>query len=101
MAKEIGILRQFRDEYLLTNPLGRILANSYYRLSPRLAEFISEHPGLKSVVRAGLAPAVTMSTVAVNTSPAEKAAIVGCVVLFSVALTIWATRRRGRGPKYI
>lgn len=101
MAKEIGILRQFRDEYLLANPLGRILADFYYGLSPPLAEFITERPGLKSVVRTGLAPAVTMSTVAVSTSPAEKAAIVGCLVLFSVALTMWATRRRGRGPKYI
>jgi hypothetical protein len=101
MAKEMGILREFRDEYLLTNLVGRILADLYYGLSPPIAGFIAEHPGLKPVVRAGLAPAVTMSTIGVNTSPAGKAAIMGCLVLFSVALTIWATRLRNRGPKYI
>jgi hypothetical protein len=101
MAREIGILREFRDEYMLTNALGRTLADFYYSVSPPLAEFISEHPGLKPMVRAGLAPAVAMSTVAVNTSPAERAAIVGCLVLFAVALAIWATRWRDRGPKCI
>ena len=101
MAKEIGILREFRDEYLLTNPVGKTLADLYYSVSPPIADFITEHPSLKPIMRTGLAPAVAMSTVAVNTSLAEKAAIAGCLVLFAVALTIWATRRRDRGPKHI
>jgi hypothetical protein len=96
MAQELGILRQFRDEELLTNPVGEALVGLYYTVSPPIARFITEHPGLKPVVRAGLAPAVAMSTVVVNTSPAEKAAIVGLLVLLSVALAVWATRRRVR-----
>jgi hypothetical protein len=100
MAEEIQILREFRDEYLLTNPLGQALVGIYYRVSPPMAEFITEHPSLKPIVRAGLLPAVTMSTIAVNTTPVEKTAIVGLLVLVSVALAVWATRRRGRGPKY-
>ena len=100
MAEEIQILREFRDEYLLTNPLGQALVGLYYRVSPPIAEFISEHPVLKLIVRAGLMPAVAMSTVAVNTTPPEKTAIVSLVVLVSVALAIWAMRRRGRGPEY-
>jgi hypothetical protein len=101
MSKEIGILRQFRDEYLLTNAVGRILTDFYYGVSPPIAEFITEHPSLKPIVRAGLVPAVAIGTIAVNISPAEKAAIVGCLVVFAVALAIWTTRRRDRGPKYI
>ena len=100
MAEEIEILRQFRDEYLLTSPVGKALVEFYYRVSPPIAEFITEHPSLKPVVRVGLAPAVAMSTVAVNTSPAEKTAIVGLLALVSVAVAIWATRRRDRGPEY-
>jgi len=100
LAKEIGILREFRDEYLLTNPLGKTLADFYYRVSPPIAEFITEHPGLRSIVRAGLAPAVAMSGIIVNTSPAEKVAIAGLLVLLSVALAIWATRRRHKGSQY-
>jgi hypothetical protein len=101
MAEEIQVLRDFRDGYLLTNPVGETLVELYYRVSPPIAEFISEHPSLKPIVRAGLAPAVAMSTVAVNTTPAEKAAMVGLLVLLSVALAMWATRRQGKSPQYV
>jgi hypothetical protein len=100
MGGEIEMLRQFRDEYLLTNPLGQALADFYYRASPPIAEFITEHPVLKPVVRTGLLPAVAMSAVVVNTTPAEKIAVIALLVLASVALTIWVTRRRDRGPEY-
>jgi hypothetical protein len=100
MAEEIQILRQFRDEYLFTNPVGQALVGLYYRVSPPIAEFITEHPSLKPIVRAGLAPAVVMSTIAVNTAPAEKAAILGLLPLVSVVLTTWTIRRRSRGPEY-
>jgi subtilisin family serine protease len=100
MAEEIQILREFRDEYLLTNPVGQALVDLYYRVSPPIAEFINEHPSLKPIVRAGLVPAVAMSTVAINTTPAEKMAIVGLLVLVSVALVVWLKRRQGRGPEY-
>jgi Leucine-rich repeat (LRR) protein len=100
IAEEIQILREFRDEYLLTNPVGQALVDLYYRVSPPMAEFITEHPKLKPIVRAGLLPAVVMSTVAVNTTPAEKTAILGLLALVSVALVVSATRRRGRGPEY-
>jgi len=101
MAEEIGILRQFRDEYLLTNPMGNALVDLYYRVSPPIAEFITAHPSLKPIVRTGLVPAVAMSTAVVNTTPVEKAAIAGLLVLISVIVAVWATRRRGRDPEYI
>jgi len=101
MADEIQILREFRDEYMLTNPVGSTLVDIYYRVSPPIAEFITEHPSLKPIVRAGLVPAVAMSTVAVSTTPAEKAAILGLSVLISVALAIWVTRRRAKSPQYV
>ena len=97
MAEEIQILRDFRDEYLLTNPLGQAFVDSYYRSSPPIAGFINEHPNLKPLVRAGLVPAIAMSTIVVNTSPVEKAAILGLLVLVSVAVAVWMTRRRSRG----
>jgi len=100
MAREIGILREFRDEYLLTNPVGTVLADLYYGTSPPLAEFITEHPSLKPVVRAGLAPAVAMSNVAVNTSAAGKATVAGLLLLAPVALAIWAIKRRRKSSEY-
>jgi chaperone required for assembly of F1-ATPase len=100
MAEEIQILREFRDDYLLTNPVGQAFVDFYYRTSPPIAQFISEHPSLKPIVRAGLVPAVGMSTVAVDTTLNEKVAIAGLLGLVSVALTVWVTKRRGRGPGY-
>ncbi len=72
----------------------------YYRVSPPIAEFITENPSLKPIVRVGLYPAVAVSNVAVKTTAAEKVAIAGLLMLVSVAVAAWATRRRGRGPEY-
>jgi len=54
----VTILRSFRDQYLLTNPLGRAFVSTYYRISPPIADFIRDKEPLKAVVRAGLKPVV-------------------------------------------
>jgi hypothetical protein len=69
MAQEIQALRRFRDEYLLTNPLGQALVNLYYKISPPIAEFITEHPSLKPIVRAGLMPVVAVCSIASDIVP--------------------------------
>jgi uncharacterized repeat protein (TIGR02543 family) len=99
MAKEIEILREFRDKYLMTNPVGKGLVEFYYRMSPPVAEFITQHPSLKPIVRVELLPVVAISTVAVNTTPTQKTAIICLLVLVSVAVAVWATKRRSRRPK--
>ncbi|HEY86951.1 MAG TPA: leucine-rich repeat domain-containing protein [Dehalococcoidia bacterium] len=93
MAEEIEVLREFRDQYMLTNPVGSALVSAYYKLSPPVAQFIDDHPTLKPIVRAGLLPAVALSTLAVNTTLAEKIAMVSGLSLVSLALGIWLTRR--------
>jgi len=65
-----------------------------------MAEFINEHPVLKTMVRVGLLPAVVISTIVVNTTQAQKIAIIGLVALVSVALAVWITKQRGRDPEY-
>jgi uncharacterized repeat protein (TIGR02543 family) len=69
MAEEIQILREFRDRYLLTNALGQGLIDIYYRISPPIADFITEHPGLKPIVRAGLVPVVAMCSIVFEIIP--------------------------------
>jgi hypothetical protein len=100
MAEEIQVLREFRDKYLLTNPPGQVFVGLYYRVSPPIADFIIEHPGLKPIVRAGLLPAVAMSTIAVNATPVQQAAAVGLLMLVSTGSAIWATRRRSKRQEY-
>jgi hypothetical protein len=52
-AKEIDVLREFRDEVLLANSLGVKLVSLYYQISPPVANFISQHEVLKTIVRVG------------------------------------------------
>jgi parallel beta-helix repeat protein len=52
-AKEIDILRQFRDEVLLPNRLGTTFVYFYYRTSPPIADFISQHEALRTAVKVG------------------------------------------------
>ena len=52
-AQEIDILREFRDEILLSNGLGAQFVSFYYRTSPPIADFISQHDALRIIVREG------------------------------------------------
>ncbi len=51
-------LRNFRDEHLMTNALGRKFVDAYYTYSPPVAEFIASHGALKVATRMALAPVV-------------------------------------------
>jgi len=57
-AKQIDILREFRDEVLLPNSLGARLVSFYYKTSPPIADFISHHEALRTAVRVGFADPV-------------------------------------------
>ena len=52
-ANEIDILREFRDTVLLPNSLGAKFVSLYYRTSPPIADFISQHEALRTAVRVG------------------------------------------------
>ena len=63
----VGMLRNFRDAYLLTNSAGQAFVRWYYRVSPPLAAFIAQKAYARAVVRAILLPAVGFSALALNT----------------------------------
>ena len=58
MAKEVEILRRFRDSHLLTNRPGRAFVRWYYRHSPRLAGYIRQRSWARALVRGVLRPIV-------------------------------------------
>ncbi|MDD3040810.1 CFI-box-CTERM domain-containing protein [Bacteroides sp.] len=57
----VVLLRNFRDSFLLTNPLGTRLVQSYYRNSPPIAYFIANRGYLKAFVRLVLVPFIAMA----------------------------------------
>jgi len=57
-AKEIDVLRQWRDKSLMTNLFGKVFVKFYYVVSPTIAHFISKSEKLKEVVRSVLNPFV-------------------------------------------
>jgi len=62
----VGILREFRDTYLLRNSCGRWLVGQYYRLSPPLAEAVAGSAPLRFVGRGLLLPWVGFSWLALR-----------------------------------
>jgi len=50
-AKEIDVLREFRDVVLLKSTIGSEFVTLYYRFSPPVAEFIASHELLRTLVR--------------------------------------------------
>jgi len=69
MAKEVRVLQKVRDEYLLTNELGRAFVSAYYKYSPPLARWIAKHPAMRKIVRIGLYPMLEMSKWLVGEKP--------------------------------
>lgn len=53
---KVEVFREFRNQFLKTNLLGRIIIESYYKISPPIALWIRNNPQAKPVIRALLWP---------------------------------------------
>ncbi len=80
----VGILRDFRDIYLLPSRLGRTLVNLYYKYSPSAADLITKNKALRVMVRINLLPLVAFSYSMLHFGPV----ITGCMLLFILVLPI-------------
>jgi len=92
IAHEVFILREFRDHYLLTNPLGQVLVLFYYTISPPIADFLARHENLRGMVRIALYPAVGFSHAVVK-NPADTVLLSLSLLTFFGLILI--KRRRG------
>jgi hypothetical protein len=66
MEPHVKILREFRDGFLLNNPIGKAFVQLYYTYSPPIADFIAKHANLREITRLSLLPIVGMSWVALK-----------------------------------
>ncbi|MCP4652136.1 MAG: prepilin-type N-terminal cleavage/methylation domain-containing protein [Candidatus Omnitrophica bacterium] len=57
-CRQLQILRKFRDDYLLTNKVGRDFVELYYEFSPDIADYIRRQEWAKKTAKAILDPVV-------------------------------------------
>ena len=57
-AADLDVLRHVRDEWLLSNALGTAFTDSYYRVSPAIADMVAARPVVAAGVRVLLMPVV-------------------------------------------
>ncbi|MCG2712475.1 MAG: hypothetical protein L6416_09165 [Candidatus Omnitrophica bacterium] len=61
MAKEVRVLSEFRDKYLLTNYWGTKFVKFYYKYSPPIADRIRNNESVKAMLRLMLKPLISLS----------------------------------------
>ena len=91
----VGILRDFRDIYLLPSKLGRTLVNLYYKYSPSVAELITKNKALRVMVRINLLPFVALSYSMLHFGPVITTVMFLLIFLIPIFL-IRFQRRKAR-----
>lgn len=86
----VKLLRGFRDNFLLTNPIGSAFVKLYYKTSPPIANFIAKHDALRLVVRILLIPFIAVANVLMNPTSISSIA----TILLVIGLLILSLRRR-------
>ena len=89
LAKQVEVLRKFRDEYLLPTSIGRKLIGCYYRMGRPVAIYMDSHPWLKPPVSVALYPAVGVAWL-MDASSGFVAVCFGISILMG---PMWAFRR--------
>lgn len=87
LANDIDTLRKLRDTVLLNNRLGTAFVDTYYRISPRIADAIAQDSTLKSMVR------LLLQIILIITRPAMSAPLLLLIVPLT-ATTAFAYRRK-------
>jgi Beta-propeller repeat len=96
MAREVGVLREFRDDVLLPHAAGRAAVATYYRIGPALAGVIAQSETLKALVRAGLAPMIWLAPLARGHAALAFYLVIGAGSLVAGLLVVAVAARRVR-----
>ena len=99
LAAEVQILREFRDEDLLTHAPGRWLVAAYYWTSPPLARLIASNEVLRSASRITLRPVIWWAGLALESPVLAWSLLIlgagGLVVVLITPLMLFQARRPG------
>jgi YVTN family beta-propeller protein len=98
MEPHVKILRDFRDQFLSTNIIGKGFIKLYYKYSPPVAHFIAKHDALRFVVRWALLPFVGMSWLVLFIGPVSATLILVSFMLFMIFFIGFIKRRIALAP---
>ncbi len=84
MADDIDLLRAVRDTYLLDNALGTAFVDTYYRLSPAIADIVAKSPVLAAAVRLALVPVILAAKLAMSMPTLALSMVLGFGALVAV-----------------
>jgi len=93
MESHVKVLRDFRDHFLLTNPVGKAFVDLYYTYSPPVADFIANNDTVRLMVRWSLMPVVGMSWITLQLGMWITLALIGFLICFMGAGATIALRR--------
>lgn len=98
LEPQVRLLREFRDQFLTGNLLGRAFVRFYYENSPPLARYIAEHDSWRLAVRCCLLPLVGLAWLALAVASLPGLLVVGSLAsLFGVAgTTLLYLKKRGQ-----
>ena len=85
VGQHIGILRKFRDRFLLDNAIGKTFLSLYNTYSPPMADFVAKHDNLREMVGLSLLPIIGVSWLCLNLGP------VATMLLMFLPLTLIRT----------
>jgi uncharacterized repeat protein (TIGR02543 family) len=88
LHRNLDILRDFREKYLMPSRVGRALVDIYYKYSPFMASIIAKHRTLKIAVRISLLPFVAFSYSMVHFGPIASAVMLAFVLALPIFF-IW------------
>jgi len=94
----VQTLQDFRDKYLMSSRPGRKIVNLYYKYSPHIAELITNHKALRTVVRIWLMPFVAVGYSMVHFGPV-KTTMMLVLSIMPPFFFVWFYRRRGKKDK--
>ena len=84
----VEILRDFRDEFLISNSLGSKSVHLYYQYGPRIANHIEKYDFLQFLTRQALLPLIGISSLSLKTTASQKLLVLILCFILIFALTI-------------
>jgi len=100
LEPHVKILRDFRDDFLLSNTVGKSFMHLYYAYSPPVAGFIARHDSLRGMVRLSLLPFIGVSWVGLKLGRVlTMALIVLLLALISATAVVLFREIRMRGHR--